>query len=119
MADMKGLRPVTIIGLFQVLTVFVGMLAVRIVLKMNGYPDDDTLRWNPSSLFLRDWGSILLLIPVGWTILTLRAEKVSQPAVPPWLLYAVGVLVLIGLIGFCCWSCGDCYTRPMLINVGR
>ena len=112
---MNRSRLIPIIGLFQVLTVVVGMLAARIILKMSGYPDDATVRWNPAAVFLRNSGSILLLFPVLWTPLAVAAENHLARAVVAAVLHAMGAAILIGLFLFCCWACTHFYTRPIWI----
>lgn len=105
---------ILIIGLFQVLTVVVGVLAVRLILKMSGYPDDVTLVWNPASIFLRDTGIVLLLFPILWVPL---AAFANHPPTRGWvatLLNITGLIILIGLVLFCCWGSAHSYTRPVL-----
>jgi hypothetical protein len=112
--DVNRLRPITIVGLFQVLTVVVGILAARIILKMSGYPDDTSVRWNAASVFLRNYGIALLLVPLIWTPLTVAIERKSDHPFAASLLSLSGPALLIGLLLFCSWACTHCYTRPLL-----
>ena len=103
------------VGLFQVLTVIVGMLTVRIILKMSGYPDDITLKWNPGSIFLRNSGIVLLLFPILWAPLAIAAGSHPAYGRAATLLNVAGGIILAVLFLFCCWACTNCYTRPLLI----
>ena len=61
-------RSTTIIALVQTLVVIGGFVAVGVVLKAAGYPENPMwVRWNPAAVFLRHYGGWLLLVPIIWT----------------------------------------------------
>jgi len=60
-------RATTIIGLVQLLLIVLGYFALAIIFKMWGYPNVTWIRWNSLALFLRQWGLLLLLVPIVWT----------------------------------------------------
>ena len=60
-------RATTLLALAQVLVVILGVVAVGVVMKASGYPQNDQrLTWNPLALFLRDYG-LLFIIAIGVT----------------------------------------------------
>jgi hypothetical protein len=109
------LSSTAVIGLLQTLLIFFGFVAVRIVLKMNGYPADNLgLRWNPLSVFLREHGLWLVCLPVCWTLLTLWAERNRQgPALHRGLM-VLGLLVIVAAIAMYSWASLNSYAWPSL-----
>ena len=55
---------IAVVGLLQVLAVVVGFFALGILMKMNGYPDEVSIRWRPLARGLREYGAYLLLVPL-------------------------------------------------------
>jgi len=53
----------SLILLLQFLVVVVGTLSTSAILKVYGYPDAVIMKWNPISVFVRDWGWIGIIVP--------------------------------------------------------
>lgn len=70
-------HPVTKLALVQASLVVLCYLALGGVLKMKGYPSDQfgMIEWKPETIFLRQHGLWLLLVPIAFTVLYLYAEK--------------------------------------------
>ncbi|MFC7339580.1 hypothetical protein ACFQY0_20490 [Haloferula chungangensis] len=63
-----------ILGLLQALLIVGGCLFTGVILKARGYPAEFSEL--PTQLaFVRNWGFLLILIPLGWVILTIWLER--------------------------------------------
>lgn len=65
-------RPQTILALLQAGTVLVGSIGVGAMLKALGYSDIQELPW--LLVFVRNWGFLLLVIPLAWVVITIWME---------------------------------------------
>lgn len=65
-------RTQTILSLFQVGTILVGSIGIGAILKAVGTSDSQQISW--LLLFVRNWGFLLILIPVGWVVATIWME---------------------------------------------
>ena len=45
------------------------------MLKVNGYPDAEYMRWNPVAVFIRSWGWLALFLPALWFGISLFFSK--------------------------------------------
>jgi hypothetical protein len=74
MRDYNIYRVQTILGLCQAGIVIFGSLFVGVMLKAQGYPG--LVHEIPMKLaFIRNWGFLLILIPLGWTLITIWLER--------------------------------------------
>lgn len=96
-------RPISIVGILQVLVIVLGFIALGIHMKFLGYPtaSEYVFRFSPLALFLREYGMYLLLVPPLWMALAVFSSPrehgiLSLPAV---LLQGV-VIILILLCTF-------------------
>ena len=110
---------VAIAGLLQVFAVVVGFLALGVVMKFNGYPDETFVRWNPLARSLRQYGVCLLLVPVAWMLITLaiwnyaKIESAFEFAIGFGYLFAIVILILF------LWAAMNSYRRPLLFQMKR
>lgn len=65
-------RPQTILALLQAGTVLVGSIGIGAMLKALGYSDIQGLPW--ILVFVRNWGFLLLAIPLAWVLVTIWME---------------------------------------------
>ena len=90
-------RTQTILGLIHVGTILFGSIGVGVILKAMGYSDGQEMA--PLIVFVRNWGFILILIPVFWVLATIWMELHHS-----WhskrVTLVSGVLLLAGLIWF-------------------
>jgi hypothetical protein len=68
-------RPTAILLLLQTILVIIGFFALEAVLKMCGYPASSGIAWNPLTIFLREHGLWLLLLPLAWVFYAWHAEN--------------------------------------------
>ncbi len=92
-------RAVTLIALIQIGVVIGGTSFVRGLMKCYGFGDIlPASHFTDRSIWVRNWGFILLLVPVLWTGLTLYAEQRARRPATTTLCLVVGIgLVLFGL----------------------
>lgn len=69
---------VTVLGLLQIACVILGYVALGIVLKIWGYPNNPMVHWAPLAEFLRTDGGWLLLIPLVWVFYAVRSLRVDR-----------------------------------------
>jgi len=112
-------RTTTILSLAQTFLVVVGFLALGIVLKMAGWPHDDTVRWSPFAVFLRQHGFFLLVLPVVWTIYGVSAERADRGVLSYRAACIVGICMAVSIISVFIYAACFPYTRPLLIYMGR
>jgi hypothetical protein len=62
------------LALLQVLTVIAGVFMTRAVFMMYGYPESE-LDWNSMALLVRNYGFLLLPLPVLWTYTAVYLEN--------------------------------------------
>ena len=86
-----------IFGVLHSLLIVGGCLFTGVILKARGYPDDFTEL--PLQLaFVRNWGFLLILIPLSWAVLTIWLER-SQASwfSKRWtVLTGIGVGIVLG-----------------------
>ena len=124
---MKGLstdslhenRFITIIGLVQagLVVLFWGVTSFH--LKAMGYPEFGLgLRWNPCSLFIRNWAFVLFLVPVFWVLGSLLAIHSDRWAFRmEWIILA-GIAITAALTLFLMVNSFDVSTRLHLLLIG-
>lgn len=72
-------RIVSILGLLQVVCVVLGFFALGLILKLQGYNDQNPLvRWSRLAVFLREYGAVLLLLPLLWVISATMGERAGR-----------------------------------------
>ena len=80
--------------LVQALLVVLGFFALAIVLKLLGYPEN--AMWSHLALFLRRHGMWLLLLPVSWVVLAVRAERYDYGILNYRVVWLGGVCIAFG-----------------------
>ena len=72
-------RTTTFIAVLQTTLVVVGFLILPGIFKLWGYPNEPLeyygYRWNPLSLWLRQYGPWLLVLPVFWVVFATTAQR--------------------------------------------
>jgi hypothetical protein len=104
------------IALLQVFVVMVGVFMTRAAFMISRYPESN-LDWNGLALLVRNYGFILLLIPVAWTITVTCLEHYC----PSWWsrrwTLTTGILILAALTVLLLWSCNNTYySHGMTLN---
>lgn len=97
---MNAVHPATRLVLMQVFVILGGIASTAVMLKVWGYPDPEpTIRWNPTAIFLRNWGLLLLAIPAIWSVCAIRWEQNSDFWTTRWTVLS-GYLLLAALTAF-------------------
>ena len=111
-------RTITILGLVQLLVVILGFFGLGIVMKMNGYPNEDFgIRWNPLALFLRRHGLILLFVPVLWTIFAALSQNQRRFIVSQDVWSVLGIVFAFVIVSLFIYACVDPFYRPIFIRL--
>ncbi|HCS53451.1 hypothetical protein [Rubinisphaera sp.] len=103
-------------GLLQVLAVVLGFVALGIVMKMNGYPDESLIRWNPAARTLREHGVWLLAVPVAWVCLSIVMSYRDDRTDPSTFIIFVGFLLSAILLLLFIYAAMNSYSRPLLLD---
>jgi cell division protein FtsW (lipid II flippase) len=91
-------RFVSIFAAMQVLVVVFGFFWNRIQLKALNYPNDPLREWNPRALWLREYGWVLLIIPVVWTLWAALRRKDSTALPMPVMISGIVLLAVMLLL---------------------
>jgi hypothetical protein len=110
-------RTTTILVLLQTLLVVIGFLALGVVLKIAGYPEDFTVRWGSLAVFLRERGAWLLLVPVVWVCFATGAQRLDRGMFSYRAAVIGGVCVAGVLIVLFLYAVIHPYSRPLLLHV--
>ena len=112
-APMSRLSPIAWIALIQVNLVLLMALGARMALKVCGYPDDPSVRWNPYTVWLRNNGWILLAVPLLWGMLALWADRKDVPPLRSRVAVLLGAVLIGGLVIGGIIACAKPYSRPI------
>jgi len=88
-----------VLGAIQTATVIGGCMFTATSLKVFGYPDA-TRRWPPLSVFVREWGMILTVVPFAWILGTIWMERHRGDWFSKWWAFGTGLVVLAALLYF-------------------
>lgn len=107
-------RNIVHLTLLQLLLIFLGYVALGIVLKLCGYPHDPTVRWTTLAVALREHGLWLMLLPFLWARFALSWDRTMQgPRGRISLLIGIA-LACVPLLIFI-YAAVFPYTRPLMI----
>ncbi|MEI6535766.1 MAG: hypothetical protein WCN98_10530 [Verrucomicrobiaceae bacterium] len=111
-------RTTTIIALVQTLVVILGFVAVGVVLKASGYPDNPMwVRWNPTAVFLRHYGGWLLFVPIIWTYCAGATLRDDHSRFSYSTMVALGIaFAVVTMIAFI-YAAAFPFTQPLLIGI--
>ncbi len=106
-------RSITQIALAQALVVILGFFALGIVLKASGYPENPTwVRWNTMALFLRYYGGWFLLLPIVWTLISLRCSSNKTGRSLEFACITLGIVLVAGVALLFVYAALNPFTRP-------
>ncbi len=116
--DRETPRSIAIIGMVMLLLIVLGFVGLGIVMKMNGYPKSEMIRWTPLALALRQHGHWLLLLPVVWMIYAVVVFRLDRGLFMEGLAYVIGSLLLLVVPMLFLFAIVNPFTRPLLIGGG-
>lgn len=91
-------RPISIVGILQVLVIVLGFIALGTHMKFLGYPNaaEYVFRFSPLALFLREYGVYLLLVPPLWMALAVFSSPRDHGifSLPAVLLQGVAIILI-------------------------
>jgi hypothetical protein len=112
-------RRVVLLTLVLILLLVLGWVALAIVMKMEGYPDDNPMvRFKPVPIFMREHGPWTLWVPMAYFLAALVADRAKRA----WTRFtASGLSVLFFCLCvaiFVCFlgSAARPYSRGLLID---
>jgi len=94
--DFDG-RAVALLAAIQLLLLILGWCTVAFVLKLQNYPHNPMIRWNPVAVWSRDHAWLLLIAIVVWAVGALTAGHLDTGGIWTGLTGIVGIL-LVALI---------------------
>jgi hypothetical protein len=103
-------------GLIQIVAIVLGFAALGIVMKFNGYPQEDFFRWTPLARGLRENGLYLFLVPVLWSVAVVIAAQIDRRWFPVDLVVCTGFILAIGLLALFLCAAFSPYTRPLVFH---
>ena len=109
-------RTIALLGLVQVLLIVLGWAAVTVVLKFHGFPDNPAVRWNPLSVWLREWGWLFLVLVVLWTIYAAAATTTGSRLFSPGIAALCGGLILALALSLFGYAAVAAVTHPLLVS---
>jgi len=110
---------VTVLGLLQIACIILGYIALGIVLKIWGYPNNPMVRWAPLAEFLRTQGGWLLLIPLVWSWYAARALRAEGGVFSErWGVFLGVALPILLTAMFLCAACWPC-SRVLIMGVSE
>lgn len=99
MNRVREYMPQIVLASLQSLVVLMGSMFTATILKAFGYPESRA-HWPPASVFVRNWGVSLVLIPFIWVIATIWMERLHAGWFSRRWTILSGLLILIGLAYF-------------------
>lgn len=103
----------SVIAAFQCVTVISGSIAVASMLKAAGYPHARD-SWPDLPVFIRDWGLMLLCVPLAWAFLTIWLERRDDYECPKAFVVISGLLLLAFLFCFFLIASAKAVARPIM-----
>jgi hypothetical protein len=100
----------------QLLFIVLGFLALAIVLKFNGYPNETFIRWTPLARGLREHGLWLLIVPVVWAVFTVVAVQIERGVFSSGVAGPLGVILAFAILILFLYATFNSYTRPLLFH---
>ena len=88
----------TIFVLVQAFVIIAGSLTTGATMKLMGYEEGNGMELPLLPLLIRNWGFLLIVIPLAWTVLTIALEQRTDWHSKRWMI-ASGLLVLV-LLGW-------------------
>ena len=96
-------RPISILAIAQVVVVIAGIFLTAAMLKLHGYGTVDLPigHFRSEAVFVRNYGIVILCVPLIWTLLAIRSTDADKPrSLYPALLATGLILVVFGIIIF-------------------
>ena len=110
-------RTTTFLALLQTVLVILGFIVLGAVLKISGYPDTLAVRWNPLTVFLREHGVWLLLLPVLWVAFATAAQRLDRGFMSYRIACVVGLCIAAITIVLFLYAAVFPYTRPFFLHL--
>lgn len=104
MKTLSEYKPFSVVAILLATVTIAGTLSTSAIMKALGYPDLDRYRWNEVSVWVRDNGFIVLILPVIWMVSVLAYDTKSFSPRSRAYSIASGILALILLVAFYSWT---------------
>ncbi len=105
-------------GLLQVLAVVLGFVALGIVMKFDGYPDETFVRWNPLARMLREYGGWFFAAPITWLSVSVVMAHRAGREEPSNFSIVAGFVITVILLFLFIYAALNPFTRPLLFDTG-
>jgi hypothetical protein len=112
-------HPITRIVLVQSLVVVLSFFTLAILMKIQGYPHATWLNWKSEAVWLRQYGWLAALLPLGWAMASLACERKWPHSVSTRIHVISGALVALAIY-FNFLAVGlNPYTEPLIARVAK
>ena len=102
----------------MLLLTVLGVVALGVYLKFIGFPDNPVVRWNPTTVSLRQHGHWTLVAPLLWVVYALISCQIDRGVFSERLSGAVGGILIGAIVLLFVYAIAFAYTRPLLIQTG-
>lgn len=99
MSSIREYTPQSVLASLQSVVVIAGSMFTGAALKLMGYPEA-RVHWPTASVFVRNWGLLLVLIPAAWVVGSIWLERNRADWFSKRWTIVSGVLVLFCLTYF-------------------
>jgi len=98
-------RETAISALVQFAIITLGYVGVGIALKFNGYPEHhDLIRWNSVSIWIREQGGWLYILPVVWAIYDVVSKNLDSGFASQTAARIIGYVVIFSFLMLFCYG---------------
>lgn len=99
MNPIREYTPQTVLASMQAVVVIAGSMFTGAAMKIMGYPEASH-DWHLASVFVRNWGVLLILIPATWVVGSIWMERNQSDWFSKRWTVLSGLLVLLSLAYF-------------------
>jgi hypothetical protein len=110
-------RAIAILGAILTLVIVAGFVALGVVLKLSGYPEQFGIRWNPTAIILREHGAWLLVLPFFWVVYAVAAERVDRGILNATVAGAIGSLLIVIVLSLFLYAALCPFTRRLFMDM--
>jgi hypothetical protein len=111
-------RPITKLALVQSSLVILSFFGLGALLKIQGYPQAD-VRWNPLTVFLRERGMWLLLLPTLWVLFSVYSERKWSGAISESDSLIIGICLAVAIFLLFIFAAVNSHTRPIIRRMSK
>jgi hypothetical protein len=110
-------RTISLVGLIMLLLTVLEYVALGIVLKMEGYPSNQFVRWTSLAVTLCQHGHWFLAAPLIWTAYAVVSSHLDRGLRSESLALVIGIILVAVFLLLFLFAVARPFTRPLLFNL--